>query len=149
MWGGVLPHCKYTIGVFYNNPNRPGKNWLIDFNGHVNPYRFIIYQVVNCVFYIFWCSFLRVFMFTVINDWLIEKFYAKWFGSYVHFAFCVVVFCTRLYSCIQVFLVKIIVWFQVLLSDTKNYIVLSNYIYLIIIICLHRLIWFQVTNNNL
>ena len=38
--------------------------------------------------------------------------------------------------------------FQVFLSNTYNYMVTRNYFCLIIIICLHTVKWFQVTNNN-
>ena len=41
-----------------------------------------------------------------------------------------------------------VVWFQVFLFDTNNYIILSNYFYLLIVICLHTIIEFQVSNNN-
>ena len=39
------------------------------------------------------------------------------------------------------------VWLQVLLSNTMIiHMVSSNYFYLIILICLHTVIWFQVIN---
>ena len=34
------------------------------------------------------------------------------------------------------------------IPGTNNYIVSSNYFYLIIVICLYTIIWFQITNNN-
>ena len=37
--------------------------------------------------------------------------------------------------------------FKVFLSNPNNYVVLSNYFYLIIVICLHIVIWLQVTNK--
>ena len=39
-----------------------------------------------------------------------------------------------------------VVWFQVFWSNTNNYMVSSNYFYLVTVLCLH--IWFQVTNHN-
>ena len=42
----------------------------------------------------------------------------------------------------------ILVWFQVFLSNADNYMVSSNNFYSIIIICLHTVIQFQVTNNH-
>ena len=41
-----------------------------------------------------------------------------------------------------------IVYFKVFLFNTNNYLVLSNYFYSIIIICLHTVIWFQVATYN-
>ena len=35
-----------------------------------------------------------------------------------------------------------------ILLNTNNYRVSSNYFYLIIVICLHTVIWLQVTNDN-
>ena len=42
------------------------------------------------------------------------------------------------------------VFFEVFQSNTNDYMVLSNSFYLIIVICLHRVLWFQVfqSNNN-
>ena len=40
--------------------------------------------------------------------------------------------------------VQIIIWFQVFWSNTNNYMVSRNYFYLKI--CLHTVIWFQVSN---
>ena len=42
----------------------------------------------------------------------------------------------------------IFVWFQVFLFKTNDYMVSSNYFYLIIFICWHTVTWFQVTNNH-
>ena len=42
-----------------------------------------------------------------------------------------------------------IIWFQVFLSNTNNYMVSSNYFYLIIVICWHTVICFQETNIDL
>ena len=39
-----------------------------------------------------------------------------------------------------------VIWYQVFLSNTNDYIVSRNYFYLVIIICLYTVIWFQVTN---
>ena len=39
-------------------------------------------------------------------------------------------------------------WWWGFLSNTNNYIVSRNYFYWIIVICLHIVMWFQVTNNN-
>ena len=39
-------------------------------------------------------------------------------------------------------------WFQVYVSNSNNYIVFSNYFYLVIIISLYTIIWFQVTTAN-
>ena len=41
-----------------------------------------------------------------------------------------------------------VVWLHAFLSNTNNYKVLSNYFYLKIIICLHTVISFPVTNNR-
>ena len=41
-----------------------------------------------------------------------------------------------------------VVYIQVFLSNTNNDMASSNYFYLIIAICLHTVIWIQVTNNN-
>ena len=38
--------------------------------------------------------------------------------------------------------------FQVFLSDTNSYMVTSNYLYLIKVIFLHTVVWFQVTNSK-
>ena len=43
----------------------------------------------------------------------------------------------------------IVVWFQVFLSDIYNYMVLSNYFNLMIVIYLYTVIWFQATNLKL
>ena len=41
-----------------------------------------------------------------------------------------------------------VVWFQLFLCNINNYMSSSNYFYFIIVICLHIVIWFQVTNGN-
>ena len=41
-----------------------------------------------------------------------------------------------------------VVWFQVFLSNTNNYMVSSNYFYLMIVICLYPVVCFQVTNHH-
>ena len=41
-----------------------------------------------------------------------------------------------------------VVLFQVFLSNANNYMVFSNHLYLIIVVCLHTFIWFQVPINN-
>ena len=43
---------------------------------------------------------------------------------------------------------SVTVWFQVFLSNPNYHMVSRYYFYSIIIICLHIVIWFQVTNNN-
>ena len=40
-----------------------------------------------------------------------------------------------------------VVWFQEFLFNNNNYMVSSNYLYLKII-CLHKVKWFQVINND-
>ena len=42
-----------------------------------------------------------------------------------------------------------VLWFQVFQSINNNYMVSSNDFHLIIVICLHTVLSFQVTNNNL
>ena len=34
------------------------------------------------------------------------------------------------------------------IPDNSNYMLSSNYSYLMIVICLHKVIWFQLSNNN-
>ena len=41
-----------------------------------------------------------------------------------------------------------VVWFQVFLSNTNDYVVSNNHFNSIIVICLYTVIWFQVTYNN-
>ena len=77
-------------------------------------------------------------------------FHAEWLENYVH--------CTFIFTCFMLLFLKIFwhtviryqlflcntdnlyiaAWFQVFLSNSNNYMVSSNYFYLIIIICLHR-----------
>ena len=73
----------------------------------------------------------------------LRLFYAYKLGNHVH---CTFIF-TFLYSCFfRVFFCTVI--YKVLLSNTNNYMVSSNYSNLIIAICLHTIIWLQGTNNN-
>ena len=44
---------------------------------------------------------------------------------------------------------RTVLLFKVFLSNPNNYIVPNNYTYLIMVICLYSIIWFQVTNNDL
>ena len=69
-------------------------------------------------------------------------FFAKRLGNCIH---CILTFFVLLFH--RVFLHTAIAY-KVFLSNTNIYIVSRNYFYLIIVICLHTVIWFQVTNNN-
>ena len=42
----------------------------------------------------------------------------------------------------------IFVWFQVFFSNINNHMVSRNYFYLVIVIYLHTIIWFHITNND-
>ena len=51
-------------------------------------------------------------------------------------SYLIQIICTQLYG------------IQEFLSNNHNHMVSSNYFYLIIVICLHTVTWFQVTYNN-
>ena len=39
-------------------------------------------------------------------------------------------------------------WFQIFIPNINNHMVSSNYFYLIIFICLYKVIWFRVTDDK-
>ena len=50
------------------------------------------------------------------------------------------IICTQLYGFKYFYIILIIVEFQVFMSNTNNYLISINFLYLIIIICLHAVI---------
>ena len=104
-------------------------------------------------------------LFVELIDWLIGfkgmstrlgLFYAKELKYSVRCSFSYRCFlvggCTQLYDIKYSYQIQIMLtvrWFQVFLSNTNNYLVSSNYFYLIRVICFHTFIGFQVINYNL
>ena len=123
--------CLLTSSNYKNNLFQFGSNFLSDVKilKNIISYDWLI-DFNGISTYYFKSHSLHIYMYILC---IVSKFFAQTY---------------RLSSIPNTNNLHTLVWFQAFPSNANNYMVSSNYVYLIIVICFHTVIWFQVINYN-